>query len=146
MENPIDKAFDSRCLIEYFEELEQEIIDYYNEYLEEIGTELIDSIDEVDFGLESFTEQYSVEIAEYKELKDFVEELESCSSDFRYGEMIIRNDYWEEYCEELLTDIGYIPKDFPSWIVIDWEATAVNLAQDYSFVIYNGEHFYIRST
>ena len=37
----------------------------------------------------------------------------------------------EDFTQNLLDDLGYIPKDFPSWIEIDWEATASNVMQDY---------------
>jgi antirestriction protein len=42
---------------------------------------------------------------------------------------------WEseaDFCENTAEDCGVIPKDFPSWIVIDWEATwNCNLRFDY---------------
>ena len=37
----------------------------------------------------------------------------------------------EDFTQNLLDDLGYIPKDFPSWIEIDWEATASNVMQEY---------------
>ena len=37
----------------------------------------------------------------------------------------------EDFTRNILDDFGYIPKDFPSWIEIDWEATASNVMQDY---------------
>lgn len=37
-----------------------------------------------------------------------------------------------DFCENLCSDLGAIPKDFPSFIVIDWEATwNCNLCFDY---------------
>lgn len=38
----------------------------------------------------------------------------------------------EALAEELITECGDIPKDFPHYIIIDWEATARNIMQDYS--------------
>lgn len=37
----------------------------------------------------------------------------------------------EDFTENLCDDIGAVPKDFPSWIAIDWEETARNVMQDY---------------
>lgn len=37
----------------------------------------------------------------------------------------------EDFTQNLLDDLGYIPKDFPSWIEIDWDATANNVMQEY---------------
>lgn len=49
-----------------------------------------------------------------------------------------RDDYagtWNseaDFAEQMAEDCGDIPKDFPSWIVIDWEATwECNLRYDY---------------
>ncbi len=37
-----------------------------------------------------------------------------------------------EYAEQTADDCGNVPKDFPSWIVIDWEASwECNLRHDY---------------
>ena len=46
--------------------------------------------------------------------------------------------------QELLVDCGYIPKDLPSWIVIDWEETADNLKIDYMEVSLMGETYLMR--
>ena len=37
-----------------------------------------------------------------------------------------------DFCEQQAEELGSVPKDFPSWIVIDWEATwNCNLRHDY---------------
>ena len=58
---------------------------------------------------------------------------------------MIHRDYWVEYCQQLLEDIGYMPKDLPSWIVIDREATADNMEADYHVVDFGGEDYLIRA-
>jgi hypothetical protein len=82
--------------------------------------------------------------AEYETLKELIEECEGCG-DWEHGETLIHRNYWVEYCQQLLEDIGYIPKDLPSWIVIDWEATADNMEADYSVVNFGDEEYLIRS-
>ena len=37
----------------------------------------------------------------------------------------------EDFVEQLLTDIGTIPNNLPSYVHIDWEATARDVMQDY---------------
>ena len=38
-----------------------------------------------------------------------------------------------DFAEQQAEELGYIPKDFPTWIVIDWEATwNCNLRYDYN--------------
>mgnify|MGYP002777109876 CR=1 FL=1 len=42
-------------------------------------------------------------------------------------------DTGADFAEQQAEELGYIPKDFPSWIVIDWEATwNCNLRYDYN--------------
>ena len=36
-----------------------------------------------------------------------------------------------EFAEQIATDCGDIPRDLPSWIEIDWEASWDNLSYDY---------------
>ena len=62
-------------------------------------------------------------------------------SEFDYGVTLVNVDDLEEYVEQDLVDLGYIPKDFPSWIEIDWEATANNVRQDYTEVEYQGNNY-----
>ena len=61
-----------------------------------------------------------------------------------YPVTLIRDSYFSEYTEELVTDCGYISKDFPSWIAIDWEATARAVRQDYTAVEIDGVTYWYR--
>jgi hypothetical protein len=51
-----------------------------------------------------------------------------------YPVTLIRDSYFTDYARELLEDCGEIPKDLPSYIEINWEATARNILVDYSSV------------
>jgi len=75
-------------------------------------------------------------------LRALAEEAENYSEDWKYGETLIRGSYFEQYCKELCTDIGDLPKDLPSYIVIDWDATANNIRADYAEV-YFGDVLYL---
>lgn len=57
---------------------------------------------------------------------------------------LIHENYFMEYCQEMLEDCGDLPKDLPSYIVIDWERTAENLRHDYTSIDYDGETYYVR--
>ena len=61
------------------------------------------------------------------------------------GETLIREDYFTQYVQEMLEDCGDIPSDLPHYIVIDWEATADNLKQDYAEIDIFGDTYYIRA-
>lgn len=147
MKNPITTdVFDSRDLIEYFETIKENVISEYNEKIEEIyGDEAvyydIEYIEDADEKI--LKDLYSFE--EYEELKDFIEELSEYCSDFRYGATIIHEDYFEEYAKEMCEECGYVGSDHPTWIEIDWNATAWNLKHDYTEVCYDNENFFIRT-
>ena len=61
-----------------------------------------------------------------------------------YPVTLIRDSYFIEYAEELVTDCGYISKDFPRWIAIDWEATARAVRMDYTSVEIEGVTYWYR--
>lgn len=82
---------------------------------------------------------------ELEALKKLNEEGEQNAGDWEHGATLIREDYFTEYCEELLQDIGDLPKDVPGYLVIDWEKTADNLKADYSEVDFDGETYLVRS-
>ena len=86
--------------------------------------------------------RYCEELAELEALK---EEIESNSDEgFEYGIQLIHESDIDDYLNEMLVDCGYIPKDMPSWIEINWEATYNNMKQDYSEIELNGNTFYVR--
>ena len=81
---------------------------------------------------------------ELKTLKDFAEDLEGYG-DWEHGETLIRKSYFVDYCRELVEDIGDFPSGLPSYICIDWEATARNLKIDYTEASFDGVTYYMRA-
>lgn len=86
---------------------------------------------------------------ELKKLTDLMEEFRGCGGDEKwrgdwYPITLIRDSYWEDYVEELLDDLGYIPKDFPHWIKIDWKETADNVQDDYTSGEFDGVTYWAR--
>jgi len=57
---------------------------------------------------------------------------------------LIRWSYFTEYAQNMLEDCGTIPSDLPSWVVLDWEATASNMLEDYSEIEICGATYYYR--
>ena len=74
-----------------------------------------------------------------------LEDLESEVSGWSDGNTLIPEDEFVDYCRELLEDCGDLPKDFPSYVVIDWEATADNIRADYSLVEFQGDNYLYRA-
>lgn len=54
----------------------------------------------------------------------------------------IHESHWVTYAQQLCEDIG--EAKIPDYIVIDWEATAANLLQDYTTFEMGAETFYAR--
>jgi hypothetical protein len=152
----IDNVIDSRDVIQRIEELEDERDGYVSaievakqdasvltgknqeEEIEEAGN----AIDKAEDDLRDWDNDNGDEL---KSLKSLADEGSNCSGDWIHGESLINDEYWVQYVQELLEDIGDLPKDLPHYIVIDWEKTAENIQVDYSSVDFDGTTFWIRS-
>lgn len=73
------------------------------------------------------------------------EEASGCS-DWKHGETLIRDSYFEDYAQQFADDIGAL-KDTNSWpyTCIDWKQAASELQQDYTSVEFDGVTYWIRS-
>ena len=131
---------DTRDLSKRREELKEEILDSFLENFPHYQ-EMTESFEDIRFeeeGIQSWKEDFEDELKEIEEIDTIENEL---GSEFDYGVTLVDVDDWEEFVEQDLKDLGYIPKDFPSWIEIDWEATANNVRQDYTEVEYQGNSY-----
>ena len=95
---------------------EEEFVDHYETYnrlCEDYGQNLVDEfIEDFDVStIENFEDMYQ---GQYNSGADFA--------------------------EQIATDCGYITRDLPSWIEIDWEKTWDNLSYDYTELI--GGHIF----
>ena len=134
------KMVDTRDLAERREALKQEILDSFLENFPHYE-EMTESFEDIRFEeeeIESWKEYFEEELKEIEEINSLEVEL---GSEFEYGVTLVDVDDWEEYVKELLEDVGYIPKDFPSWIEIDGEATANNVKVDDTEVTYQGNSY-----
>ena len=79
-------------------------------------------------------------------LIEFAIDAADACVDYRHGEALIRDGYFEEYAQELAEDIGTVDRR-RSWPVncIDWSAAADALKADYSCVAWAGEDYWIRA-
>ena len=140
---------DTRDLIERREELKQEILDSFLENFPHYE-EMTESFEDIRFEeeeIESWKEDFEDELKEIEEINDLEEEINSYAGDnFDDGVYLIDEDYFEEYCEDLVSDIGDLPKDLPSYISnnIDWSGVADDLRQDYSEVEFRGTTYLYR--
>ena len=114
-------VIDSRAVIDRIEELEAELADVSEQERDQDAVE---------------------ELAALRGLEE-----EACGSpDWRYGGTLIREDYFQEYAQQLAEDIGAISGQ-ERWPLtcIDWEQAARELQVDYSAVTFGEHTYYIRS-
>ena len=137
---------DTRDLQEQIDNLESEIEDL-NEDLEDLDKDL--GMCGSDFELRTTQDEIEKGKEQLQDLRDELQPLLDLKyegiPDWNYGATLIPESDWEEYVEDLLKDCGYISNDVPWWIVIDWAATADNVAADYSTVDYDGDTYYYRN-
>lgn len=81
---------------------------------------------------------------ELASLEALASEGEDATSDWKHGATLIVDHYFQNYAEEFVKDIGDMPSKIPSYIVVDWAATAENIQQDYTAVDFDGETYWVR--
>lgn len=135
---------DTRELIETREELKQQVLDSFLENFPHYE-EMTESFEDILFGeeeIESWGEDWLDEIDQIFCIDEIEDEI---GSEFDFGVTLIPEDDFTDYVTDLLEELGYISKDFPSWIEIDWEETADNVRQDYSEIEYEGKTYLYRA-
>ena len=137
---------DTRDLAEKREELQTDLVNSFNDYfdteLEDFGdlTSYIDNSEDED------VQEWRYDNSDDFEHIEEIDELEEEISEFIYGETLIPEDDFKEYCEDFVNDC-YNLKDVPDFIKynINWEGVASDLEVDYSNVTYQGESFLVRA-
>ena len=108
----LEEVTDEKLALEFIEEHgEKDFAEYYEQYealVEEYGQGLVDA----------YIEDYFVDAVEFFE--------ESYQGEYEGG---------AEFAEQMASDCGYISRDMPSWVEIDWAATWENLSYDYHEII-----------
>lgn len=125
---------DSRDLIERRDALLEEkgVADLDDDDDDDVSAEVLDAVGK----LNGFTEEQQDEL---NALEDAISEIgETYAID---GVSLIPESEFVEYAEQLCKENGYVDKNIPWWIVIDWDATANNIRQDYSEVEFEGETY-----
>lgn len=133
---------DSRDLFEEREDLKATILADFNEMFPQYETDDFENILFEEEEIQSWKEDWLDEIVEITDIEKLEDEV---GSEFEYGVTLIEEDEFEDYCRDLIEECGYIAKDFPSWIEVDWSKTADNMRVDYSEVEYQGETYLFRS-
>lgn len=138
LQDILDDVVDLRDVIERFEELESEHDD--------LEAECADSEEDGTKALNDWIEENN---EEFQAITDLLDNLKGYGGDEQwrgdwYPVTLISEDYFTDYCKDLVQDIGDLPNGIPSYIEIDWDATAKNLRVDYSEVEINGNTYLYR--
>lgn len=161
--NNFDDVIDSRDVIAQIEALESELQDAYDakyeqandlwhEWCHNAETEIKDEPPKPpDFEAWLETErgesntEFTDEAEELHQLKDLATECEDCG-DWKYGETLIRESYFETYAQELAEETGAVTEG-ANWPnnCIDWERAARELKMDYTEVDFDGVTYLLRS-
>lgn len=78
-------------------------------------------------------------------LKALAEEASGYAADWRHGESLVRDSYFEDYARQLAEDIGAINAE-ATWPnnCIDWKEAAKELQMDYTSVDFDGITYWTR--
>ena len=136
-------VLDTRDLIEKREELKEKIFNNFLAYFPQYE-HMTDSYEDILMDEEEIQDWKYVWSEEIEHIEE-IDSIENEVSEFNDGTTLIDESDMEEYVKDLLEELGYIPKDFPSWIEIDWSSTADNVRQDYSEVTYQGTEYFYRN-
>lgn len=133
----VGDQFDIRDMIERFEELESEREACETDHDDNPDPKRVAEFDASDDGIE------------YATIKAFLADVEGCGGDEQwrgswYPVGFIAESYFVEAMQELVTDIGDLPRGIPSYLEIDWKRTADNLRADYSSVDLEGTTYWYR--
>ena len=134
-----DNVIDSRDIIARLEELESERQDLANELEKAEGSDDEEAKQTHADNLKEWDEENTHELDILKAIND-----DSPGDDWWDGATLVRDTYFTKYCQELVSDIGDLPNNIPGYLVIDWDATADNLQQDYTSVEFDGVTYYVR--
>ena len=108
----LEDVMDEELALEFIEEHgEEKFGEYYEQYetlVSDYGQGLVDG----------YIEDYFVDAVQFFE--------ESYQGEYESG---------ADFAEQMASDCGYISRDMPSWVEIDWAATWENLSYDYHEII-----------
>lgn len=89
--------------------------------------------------LKSMLVDYGMGFVPYAEVSNTLRGISVTTNPTLYA-----SSFFVEAMKEYVEDIGDLPSDLPSYVVIDWEATAAGLREGYSTVYLDGNEYLIR--
>lgn len=136
---------DTRDLETEREDLKQSVLESFLENFPHYE-DMTDTFEDIRFEeeeIESWKEDWLNEIVTITDIEKLEDEV---GSEWNYGVTLIEEDDFEDYCKELVEDIGDLPSDLPSYIIdnIDWGGVANDLRVDYTEIVYQNNTYLFR--
>lgn len=115
------------------------------EYRKEKIIDSRDLVSRLEYLIENGINCTEYENDEKEELEKAIEEIEDYSGDTCIdGVTLISRKSFVDYCKDLCEDCGYVSKDMPDFIAIDWNQTANTLEVDYYEISLGGVQWLYR--
>ena len=133
---------DTRDLEVKRDELKEFLVDDFNLTFEKEIEDFDELIEIVDNSEDEDVQEWKEDNSDDFDHIEEIDELEDEISDFSYGETLIPEDDFTEYCKDMV-DLGNVPGFIEG--NIDWEGVASDLSVDYTNVTYQGESYLVRS-
>lgn len=137
---------DTRDLADKREELQTDLVNSFNDFFDTEIEDFGDLMKYIDDSENEDVQEWRDDNSDDFEHIEEIDELEDEISEFPYGETLILEDDFIEYCEELVGDC-YDLTHVPGFIKdnIDWEGVASDVSADYTNVTYQGESYLVRA-
>ena len=116
----------------------QELLDEYNETYDWSYNDMVDFIKE--YGEDKFREyyeQYETLVSDYGRglVDEYIEYYFLDAIDHFEDAYSGEYESGAQFSEQMVSDMGYVNNNIPSWVEIDWQATWENLSDDYAEII-----------
>ena len=137
---------DTRDLAEKRDELKEFLVDDFNLTFEKEIEDFDELTEIVDNSENEDVQEWRYDNSDDFEHIEEIDELEEEISEFIYGETLIPEDDFTEYCEDIVNDC-YNLRDVPGFIKdnINLEGVASDLSADYNNVTYQGKSYLVRA-
>jgi hypothetical protein len=136
---------DTRDLETEREDLKQQVLESFLESFPHYE-DMTDNFEDIRFEeeeIQNWKEDWLDEIVNITDIEKLEDEV---GSEFSYGVTLFGEYDFEDYCRELVEDVGDLSKDLPSYISnnIDWLGVANDLRVDYTEVEFRAETYLFR--
>ena len=129
----------TRDLAEKRDELKEFLVDDFNLTFEKEIEDFDELTEIVDNSENEDVQEWRYDNSDDFEHIEEIDELEDEISEFSFGETLILEDDFTEYCEDIVDVPGFIKNN------INWEGVASDLSVDYTNVTYQGVSYLVRA-